>query len=389
MLLRLAYKNIAGAKLRTWLNVASLSFVYVLIIWNHGLFIGMQEEGTRNVIEGEAGAGQYWQKDYDPFDPLDLDKNNAEIKGRLSKIIKSGKAFPQLIIPGAIYPQGRMTNVMLRGVTPVQDILDLDFSALGKPSDGTPVILGTRMAGKLGLREGDYLTVRFRDADGTFDAIDAELIKVLKMKVPGMDNNQLWFNMDDMYELTGLKGRATIITVAEGVEPLDLDGWVFRGHDFLLKDLNDMIASKKLGGGIMYAIFLFLAMLAVFDTQILSIFRRKKEIGTLIALGMTRKEVVALFTIEGSMHGILAAIAGAIYGAPLLVLFAKHGWTMPKGTMDEYGYAIADTIYPLYSAMLVAGTVAIIMVTVIIVSYLPARKIAHLNPTEALKGKVS
>ena len=132
-----------------------------------------------------------------------------------------------------------------------------------------------------------------------------------------------------------------------------------------------------------------LAMLAVFDTQILSIFRRKKEIGTLVALGMTRKEVVALFTIEGSMHGILAAIAGAIYGAPLLVLFAKHGWTMPKGTMDEYGYAIADTIYPLYSAMLVAGTVAIIMVTVIIVSYLPSRKIAHLNPTEALKGKVS
>ena len=389
MLFRLAYKNIAGAKLRTWLNVASLSFVYVLIIWNHGLFIGMQEEGTRNVIEGEAGAGQYWQKDYDPFDPLDLDKHNAEIKGRLSKMIKSGKAFPQLIIPGAIYPQGRMTNVMLRGVTPVQDILKLDFSALGKPSDGTPVILGTRMAGKLGLREGDYLTVRFRDADGTFDAIDAELIKVLKMKVPGMDNNQLWFNIDDMYELTGLKGRATIITVAEGVEPLDLHGWIFRGHDFLLKDLNDMIVSKKAGGAIMYAIFLFLAMLAVFDTQILSIFRRKKEIGTLIALGMTRKEVVALFTIEGSMHGILAAIAGAIYGAPLLALFAKHGWKMPEGTMDEYGYAIADTIYPLYSAMLVVVTVAIIMVTVIIVSYLPSRKIAHLNPTEALKGKVS
>ena len=361
MLFRLAYKNIAGAKLRTWLNVASLSFIYVLIIWNHGLFIGMQEEGTRNVIEGEAGAGQYWQKDYDPFDPLDLDKHNAEIKGRLSKIIKSGKAFPQLIIPGAIYPQGRMTNVMLR----------------------------TRMAGRLGLREGDYLTVRFRDADGTFDAIDAELIKVLKMKVPGMDNNQLWFNIDDMYELTGLKGRATIITVAEGVEPLDLDGWIFRGHDFLLKDLNDMIVSKKAGGAIMYAIFLFLAMLAVFDTQILSIFRRKKEIGTLIALGMTRKEVVALFTIEGSMHGILAAIAGAIYGAPLLALFAKHGWKMPEGTMDEYGYAIADTIYPVYSAMLVVVTVAIIMLTVIIVSYLPSRKIAHLNPTEALKGKAA
>ena len=35
---------------------------------------------------------------------------------------------------------------------------------------------------------------------------------------------------------------------------------------------------------IMYFILLFLAMLAIFDTQILAIFRRRKEIGTLISL---------------------------------------------------------------------------------------------------------
>ncbi|MFC2061192.1 ABC transporter permease [Elusimicrobiota bacterium] len=389
MLFALAYKNITGAKLRTWLNVASLSFIYVLIVWHQSLFIGMQEEGTTNVIEGEAGAGQYWQEDYDPFDPIALDESNAEIKGYLDDLIKSSKAFPQLIVPGTIYPQGRMTNIILRGVTPDQDILKLDFTALNNKTGDIPVILGTRMAGKLGLKEGDYLTVRFRDAMGTFDAIDARLLKVVKMKVPGMDRNQLWFHIKDLHELTGLYNKATIITVAPDVEISKVEGWIFRGHDFLLSDLNDMIITKKVGGAIMYLIFLFLAMLAVFDTQILSIFRRKKEIGTLISLGMTRKQVVGLFTLEGSMHGILAAIAGAIYGTPLLMLFARHGLKMPEGAMDEYGYAIADTIYPIYSVFLVLGTILIIMTTVIIVSYLPSRKISKMNPTEALKGKIS
>ncbi len=61
-----------------------------------------------------------------------------------------------------------------------------------------------------------------------------------------------------------------------------------------------------------------MAMLAVFDTQVLSIFRRQKEIGTYVALGMTRGQVVKLFTIEGAMHSVLAALVGAVYGIPLL-----------------------------------------------------------------------
>ena len=389
MILKLAYRNLIGAKLRTWLNVASLSFLYVLIIGMQSLYKGMQEEGTVNSIEGEIAAGQYWQKDYDPFDPLSLDESNEKISGYLSEIIDNGQAFAQLIVPGTIYPKGRMTSVFLRGVSAVQDIINIDFSDLSDSSESLPIILGSRMAAQLGMKEGDFLTVRFRDAEGTFDAIDAKLVKVKKIVVPGMDKNQIWFNIEDLYKITGLQDRATIITVTKEVSPDDVSGWVFRDHAFLLKDLNDMVMSKKIGGAIMYSVFLFLAMLAVFDTQILSIFRRKKEIGTLIALGLTKKQVVALFTAEGSMHGILAAAAGAVYGSPLIILFARHGLSFPEGAMDDFGYAFSSTIYPVYSLMLVLGTVFIIMITVITVSYLPSRKIADMNPTEALKGKVS
>lgn len=352
--------------------------------------MGMQEEGTRNVIEGEAGAGQYWQNNYDPFDPMTLDKSNREVEGYLSELVRDGKAFPQLMVPGTIYPEGRMTNVILRGVSPGQSVLKVDFTALKNNSVyGIPCILGTRMAGKLGLHPGDYLTVRFRDLNGVYDAVDLELVKVLKMKVPGMDRNNIWFDIEELYSLTGLHGKATVITIASGIQVREVDGWIFRDHSFLLKDLNEMIISKKVGGAIMYSIFLFLAMLAVFDTQVLSIFRRKKEIGTLISLGMTRKQVVGLFTLEGMMYGVFAAAAAAIYGTPLLILFARYGLKMPEGAMDEYGYAIADTIYPLYSVMLVVATVLIVMVTVTIVSYLPSKKISKMNPTEALKGKIS
>ena len=72
-----------------------------------------------------------------------------------------------------------------------------------------------------------------------------------------------------------------------------------------------------------------IALLAIFDTQVLSIFRRQKEIGTLIALGMTRKRVVKLFTIEGSLYSILAIVFGSIYGSPIFYLLYKNGFPVP------------------------------------------------------------
>jgi ABC-type lipoprotein release transport system permease subunit len=128
-------------------------------------------------------------------------------------------------------------------------------------------------------------------------------------------------------------------------------------------------------------------MLAIFDTQVLSIFRRQKEIGTYVALGYTRKEVVALFTVEGAMHSVLAAVVSAIYGIPFLAWQAKSGWSIPVEASD-YGMAMAQTLYPIYTTGLVTSTILIVVLTTTIVSYWPSRKIAKMNPTEALRGKI-
>jgi ABC-type lipoprotein release transport system permease subunit len=129
-------------------------------------------------------------------------------------------------------------------------------------------------------------------------------------------------------------------------------------------------------------------MLAIFTTQVLSIFRRKKEMGTLMALGFTRGRVIWLFTLEGALHGILAAIVAALYGIPFLTWYARRGYALPEG-MDSYGLAIGEKLFPTYSAGLVAGTTLLVLMITTIVSFLPTRRIAKLKPTEALRGRIS
>jgi ABC-type antimicrobial peptide transport system permease subunit len=130
-----------------------------------------------------------------------------------------------------------------------------------------------------------------------------------------------------------------------------------------------------------------LGLLAIFDTQVLSIFRRQKEIGTYIALGMTRWQVVRVFTAEGSMYSVFAVILGAVYGIPILWYLSKIGISFGTDG-SEMGIIMAERMYPIYGLGLIFGTIVIVILSATVVSFLPARKIARMNPVEALKGKV-
>ena len=386
--LKLAYRNLIGAGLRTWLNVIVLSFSFIIIIWNKGLLNGWNEQAKRDMIDWQIGGGQYWQKDYDPYDMFTINESHSVIPDRISDDIQNGLLTPILINTATIYPEGRMQNVLLKGILPEQKILKLPTDKLQKNSDEISILIGSRMAESNKLQVGDYFTIRWRDANGTFDAADAKVVDIFHANVPIVDQGKIWLSLEQLQKMLRTPNGATmLITENNSVEKEEISGWVFRGHDYLLKEMDNLIKMKSVGGSIFYGILLALALLAIFDTQILSIFRRQKEIGTEIALGMTRWQVVRLFTVEGAMHSVFAAILAAIYGIPLLTWQAKVGLAMPEGA-DDYGLPIAKSIFPSYSIGLVIGTVLTIFIATVIVSYLPAKKISKMNPTDAIKGKI-
>jgi len=250
-----------------------------------------------------------------------------------------------------------------------------------------PALIGARMARDTGLKVGDVATVRWRDARGTFDAEEVRIVHVMTTTVQSVDSAQLWLPLDQLRRMARMPDEATWIVLAPGTPPpARIAGWDFKDTDYLLSDLREMVRVKNMGGSVAYMVFLFLAMLAIFDTQVLSIFHRRKEIGTLMALGLTRGSVIRMFTLEGAFNAVLAAVVGALYALPLLAFAERTGLPMPE-SMDAAGFALGDPLYPAYSAALVAGTTLLVLMVTTVVSYLPTRRIARLKPTDALRGR--
>lgn len=391
-IIKLALRNIIGAGLRTWLNVFVLSLSFVLIIWTQGLVDGMGKQIMNNMIDAELGGGQYWFSSYDPYDPLTLEDAHGIVPEELSGLIKKGMAEPVLVISGSIFPDGRSTNAMLKGIDPDQKVIDLPAHLLKNTVEkGTiPALIGARMARQTGLKKGDWVTARWRDINGTFDATDLMIVEIMSTNTPSIDVGQIWLPLADLQKLFGGQNEATLITLGKGVTPIAItdENWILRDHDYLLADIRALIKSKSAGSAILYLMLLGMALLVIFDTQVLAVFRRRKEMGTLMALGMPRGSIIRLFTLEGAMNGFLALLMGAVYGIPLLALTAAKGIGVPEAS-SSMGFAMSSRMYPSYGIKLLLGTTLILLITVTFVSFLPTRKIVKLKPTDALRGKMS
>lgn len=385
---KLAYRNLIGAGLRTWLNVIVLVFVLFMIIWHYGVIDGWNVQAKRDMGVWEVGHGQYWHQNYDPFDFFTLEESHAKIPDVLKAEIAEGNIASVLLNQGTIYPDGRMQSILLKGIDPRQKVLALPTAELDVEVNEIPVIIGNRMAKNCKLKIGDITTIRWRDANGTFDATDIKVVEIFTCNVPNVDVGQIWLPITTLQEMMQTPEEASLFILGENSEMSEsISDWEYKPLDSLMTEMDEMIKMKKVGGSFFYFILILLAMLAIFDTQVLSIFRRQKEIGTYIAMGMTRPQVVSLFTVEGAMHAILAVIVMAIAGTPLLLWLMKTGFTMPAGT-DDMGLAVAETIYPVYGFGLILGTSLLVFIITLIVSYLPARKISKMKPTEAIKGKI-
>ena len=377
---KLAFKNLFGAKLRTLLNVFVLSFSFVIIIFLNSIMDGWDQQAQKDSVEWEFGEGHLLHSDYDPLDSYTILDGHGEIPKR------SIGMTPVLERQASVYPQGRMIGVVLKGIPSDQKILKLPTKKLNQNKDEFPVIIGKRFAESAKLKKGDRVQIRWRDKNGTYDANTIIIEEIFDSNVPNIDNGKVWIDIEKLWIMTGLENQATYFILDQDFRKGPVDSWTYRSKTTLLKNLKDLIDQKKASQSVIFGLLLAIALLAIFDTQILSIFRRQKEIGTYIALGMTRLRVVRLFTIEGSVYSIMALIFGSIYGIPFFIYMSKAGFPIPPAD-QKLGIAIADVIYPVYGLKLILLTILTVIISATVVSYLPARKIAKLNPVLALKGK--
>ncbi len=382
----IARKNFYRQGMRAFLNVLVTALSIISLIFMLSLLNGFQAQATRNLVATDVGGGHYRAPGFDILSPTEWEDHTVKPAESLLLLPVEDKV-EVLIQQGQLYPNRRLYPVQIRGVSMEQSLLSLPLDNLKKYGeqieDVIPGVVGVKMARKAHLKKGDTLTLKWRDRSGAVDARDILIVDVGDMVNPRVDDGVVWLRLDHLRSMTDRQGEVSWVTVRDYMGPIE--GFEFQTVEALMADLLALLKQDRRNSKILWAILMILVCTSVFNTQILNIFKRQKEIGTLMALGMEPMRIVRIFTLEGALAAIWALVVAALLGIPFFIWFQGVGFDVTH--LSEASFPIRETIFPDYQPREIFYSLLIVVFLVVMASWIPVKKIILLVPTLALRGR--
>src|SRR6185295_14750903 len=82
-----------------------------------------------------------------------------------------------------------------------------------------------------------------------------------------------------------------------------------------------MMGTQDFIFSIVSAVFLTVVLLGIVNAMLMTVLERTKEIGTMLAVGMKRAQIVQLFMLEGVVIGIVGGTIGLGVGLIMVAIF--------------------------------------------------------------------
>ena len=382
----IANKNFYRQGLRAFLNVLVTALSIVALIFMLSLLNGFQAQATRNLVSTDVGGGHYRVPGFDILTPTKWEDLTMPVPEVLDGLLVRDKA-EVLVQQGQLYPNRRLYPVQLRVIAMDQSLLNLPLAGLksfeDKPGEVIPAVVGVKMARKAHLEKGDTVVLKWRDKGGAVDARDVLIVDVGDIVNPRIDDGVVWLRLDHLRSMTDREGEVSWVAVREYLG--QVQGFEFQGIEMLMADLLAMLRQDRINSKILWGILMVLVCTSVFNTQILNIFKRQKEIGTLMALGMEPQWIVRIFTLEGVIAALWALGLAVVLGVPFFIWFQGVGFDVTH--LSEASFPVRETVYPDYQPREILVSVFIVMSLIIVSAWVPVKKITRLDPTLALRGR--
>ncbi|MBS1150576.1 MAG: hypothetical protein H6Q89_2274 [Myxococcaceae bacterium] len=404
-LLTLAGRNLLRHPRRVALAITALTLGIAAVVTLRGVVGGIQQLNVSIFVDGSIGALQVHRTGYTDaaqMMPLQLDfEDTPQLREKLLAVQGVKAIAPRIYFGAALAPPGdqeaayfmaiavdplleaqvaprrvRWASQWLEGTAP-QLLLDSTFGeALGLPmpspelTDAQPALLAS-------------------DRD---EALNGEVVKIIGSVGQGFpgDVRQGLVTLGLAQRLLRSEGRVAEYAIA--VHRLDGLAEVKRGLEAALGPsfevhtfrervpvLRDVEKAQDVFGLLMSGIVLAVVLLGVGNLQLMSVMDRVREVGTLLAIGMRRRRVVALFVLEGLLLGLIGSALGLLIGEGVLAAIDWHGLKLAAP-----GAALEQDIHPALDSLWRWGITVAGVLGATISSGIAARRLSKLSAAEAL-----
>jgi len=409
-LVKMAWRNIWRNWRRTVIAGIAIALGMTLILVFDGFLGGMDEALYGNTVKLQGGNVQIHASGFRekanrmPLLPL-IDPSAA---------VDAALAQPEVVVVSQRIKTGGMVSsregtmsVAITGLEPEKEApvsMVAENVVQGRwleSTDEDVILIGAALAERLELTIDDRVTLIGRATHQQMRRRTVTIIGIYDLGIPDVEKGMVYVSLLEAQTLFDLRDQATEVAIyltEVGLEPpvverlqTALPGYEVDAWDTLDPSTKQMMELEAQMMDLFGMVILLIAGVGILNLMLMAVFERTREIGLLAAMGLKRRETVALFLLEGVMIGLLGALAGCVLGGTLGAYYGRVGidFMAMYGGMDVSEISglmglLGDRLYMRIGIDVLLRRALTVAIIAALASLYPAWQASRREPAEAL-----
>lgn len=403
LLVQMAWRNIWRNPWRSLVIMFSIALGLFAGFAVLALYKGMMKSRIRTLIETETGHLQLHHPDFNnDQDPKFYINNAAQVVALLKKQQEVFTLVKRTVTQGMLTSTTGSAGIGIYGVIPKEEYpaTKLDrkiregkgFSDEKKPE----VIIGKKLADKFKLHLGSRIILTLTDTSGSIVSGAFKVRAIYRSDNAQRDERIVYVPFNILNELLQLRDEPNEISIrlqnneqtATVVKNLkaQLPGYRIESWNEISPETDLLVRTVDTYSYIIMIIILFALSFGILNTMLMAILERTREMGMMVALGMSRIRLFFIVIIETLLLTFAGTPVGIAVGISVITFYNRKGLdlsSMGKDLMSSFGFE--TTIYPEFPYDKMTGIIIIVAATALLSAIVPSLKAVRLEPAEALK----
>ncbi len=378
----IAIRHLTSRRRQTIFSVLAVGLAVLLLMWSQAVMVGFTEEMYSKTVDRMMPHVTVEPQEGDDY--IHLYRKLIEDINEIDGVIGIS---PLLAGPATFEYKGKNKNVVMQGIRVEahdsvmyinDDIIEGSFRDL-EVSPNT-VVVGDALAEKLDVEIGDTIDASFPEANPA----NLKVVGIYDSGTP-MDETLAITSLSTAQDFLDVSNVVTTILVrvddrerAQAIsERIDTIGYPASGWKETNPEIIQTLKMEGISNAITLSLIVIIASFGIVSTLFMVVMEKTKEIGMLMAMGVSRRSILIIFVMESGILGLLGALMGVILGATLAIYMGSY----------DYGFEVMPGISSIPFVVRIQDAAIIVLFTFLlnlIAGIYPASRASKLKPVEAI-----
>ncbi|TVQ04006.1 MAG: ABC transporter permease [Balneolaceae bacterium] len=403
ILAAIAWRNIWRNPARSGVLIAAIVAGLWAGISVSSLSNGLIVQRFNNLIEQDLTHLQIHHPEYlSEREPWMVVRNTDSIFRLLDNDERVRSFSGRVLSDGIIQSPVTSTGVQIIGIDILNEPRTTNFHLNLKDGEyldsdlPNPILIGERLAQKLQMEIGNRVVLMFQDIDNDLASAAFHISGLFSTSSRVYDERNVFVRAEHLNEL--ISGDAIIHEIAvilyDAAEADSLTAELNRTFDGIMAETwyelsPELRYMSDFGDSVTFYVMVVIMIALAFgilNTMLMAIFERMRELGMMIAIGMSKARVFMLIMLESVILTLTAAAGGMILAWLSVRYMESNGVDLTVFGGDsllEFGFD--PLIYPFILMSDYFAVTLLVIFTAILAAIYPSIKALRLNPGDVIR----